>query len=286
MKVGGVKIGAYHLSVSEEIRGVDAPRAKARYVNAHPEPEKFLADGQLSFENRQLAWRTAKHSDGSIFSKEVRMGQKRLGIEAWNALNLETYVRRLFSGIPLEHSAGDPSAAYHISIESTNTISEADLNACFDLLTTTSKANYKASSIGWHPRAKKREMKLPDLRYLLVRSESADDILGFASFMLTYEDGYEVIYLYEIHLLNTLRGRGLGKKLVDIIQNVGENADVEKMMLTVYLSNEYAIEWYNRLGFQVDDFSPGPRKLRSGVVKWSDYHILSKPLKSRANAKK
>lgn len=201
-------------------------------------------------------------------------------------MGLETYIEQLFSDISLEYSAGQPPVAYRISVESTGTISKGHLDSCFELLTTTSKANYKTSSLGWHPKAKRKEMKLPDLRYLLVRLDSADVILGFASFMLTYEDGREVIYMYEIHLSEALRGLGIGKKLVEIIQKVGANADVEKMMLTVYLSNEYATEWYKRLGFDVDDFSPGPRKLRSGVVKWSDYHILSKPLKHEASAKK
>ena len=47
-------------------------------------------------------------------------------------------------------------------------------------------------------------MKLLDLKYLLVKRDGK--VEGFVSFMPTYEDGYPVIYCYEIHLGEELRG--------------------------------------------------------------------------------
>ena len=101
---------------------------------------------------------------------------------------------------------------------------------------------------------------------------------AFASFMLTYEDGEEVVYLYEIHLGEELRGSGLGRYLMDLVENVGRKAGMGKCMLTVFMSNEAARKFYERLGYDVDEFSPGPRRLRNGVVKEADYVILSKKL--------
>lgn len=140
------------------------------------------------------------------------------------------------------------------------------------------------SSIGWNPAAKRREMRLPDLRYLLLKTEDPREkgkeglVQGFASFMLTYEDGREVVYLYEIHLSSRLRGRGLGRKLVGVVEEVGRRAGVEKAMLTVFVVNEGARGFYEGLGYGVDEFSPRPRKFRSGEVKTCDYVILSKAL--------
>lgn len=143
-----------------------------------------------------------------------------------------------------------------------------------------------------------KEMCLPDMRYLLVRSD--DDsveknnnregsstsstaaitiVEAFLSFMLTYEDGHEVIYCYEIHLRPRLRHIGLGKYLLGLMEGVGEKVGVKKAMLTVVLANERAGGFYERMGYTVDEFSPEPRRLRGGVVKKPDYAVLSKPLR-------
>jgi ribosomal protein S18 acetylase RimI-like enzyme len=47
-------------------------------------------------------------------------------------------------------------------------------------------------------------------------------------------------------------------------------------MLTCFLSNERGLDFYKRLGFERDDISPGPRKLRFGKTFTPDYVILSK----------
>ena len=128
-------------------------------------------------------------------------------------------------------------------------------------------------------------MRLPDLKYILLRQRIKDKghdavsgLSGFLSFMLTYEDGHEVIYCYEVHFSPQLRGMGLGKRLMEMMEEVGKKAGVEKAMLTVFKANKAAIRFYERLGYEEDEYSPRPRKLRGGVVKEPDYMILSKPL--------
>ena len=129
-------------------------------------------------------------------------------------------------------------------------------------------------------------MRLPDMKYILVKSNQtlidtkADSgtIDGFMSFMLTYEDGIEVVYCYEIHLGEECRGMGLGKCLIGCLEEVGRKAGVEKVMLTVFKVNEIAKTFYGRLGYEEDEYSPRPKKLRGGVIKEADYMILSKPL--------
>lgn len=138
--------------------------------------------------------------------------------------------------------------------------------------------------MGWAAGKKRREMKLPDMRYLIVRKQTEDgsggkDVLGFLSFMVTYEDRKEVVYCYEIHLQPTAQGLGLGRKLMLTMEDVGRRIGLEKAMLTVFKSNTRALDLYQRrLGFGVDEYSPQPRKLRNGTVKEADYLILSKRL--------
>jgi len=129
-------------------------------------------------------------------------------------------------------------------------------------------------------------MLLPDLRYLVVRPTSDPEAPpeGFLSFMVTYEDGKEVICVYEVHLAESLRGGGLGKQLMGLAEEVGRKVGVEKVMLTVFVANASARRFYEGLGYKVDEFSPGPRKLRAGVIKEPDYVILSKGLSGQSEA--
>lgn len=171
-------------------------------------------------------------------------------------------------------------------------LSAGEFEACFELVRETSGADYRASGVGWRPGEKKREMRLRDLRYvLLVRAEREQEqeqgeggriggkkVCGFLSFMLTWEDGVEVVYCYEIHLEECVRGKGVGGRLMGVLEEVGRRAGVQKAMLTVFRRNEGAVGFYEGLGYGVDEYSPKPKRLRNGVVKEVDYLILSKSL--------
>ncbi|MCJ1419673.1 hypothetical protein MMC32_006029 [Xylographa parallela] len=202
-------------------------------------------------------------------------------IEGVNALPLSTFASLY---LPDNHSCfsythPQSSNSYTISLHSSNKISSADLSTCFELIVTTSASTYAGSSTGWHPRKKLKEMRLPDLRYFLVKRTPDSPPEGFLSFMLTYEDGKEVIYVYEVHFAETLRKGGLGKLLMGLAEVVGRKVAVEKAMLTVFVANEGARTFYERLGYDVDEFSPEERKLRGGIVIVPDYVILSKGLR-------
>lgn len=164
---------------------------------------------------------------------------------------------------------------YGISFHPGPDLSANDLDDCFCLIETTSKSDYAASSIGWKPRAKRREMRLPEMKYLLLRW--LDELVAFASFMLTFEDGFEVVYCYEIHITAAQRGHGLGRMLMDIVHHVGERAGMSKAMLTVFASNRAALSFYKSLGYSLDASSPKPQVTRGGS-KQSHYVILSRAL--------
>lgn len=212
----------------------------------------------------------------------------------------------------------DTTPTPRVDVYSAATISATDLEACLDLVEQTSSEAYIASSVGWSRTKKRKEMKLPDMKYLVLRDTPNDsgssgrvpgekqsdivgnnapsslnendesvsssgtgspNVLGFLSFMVTYEDGKEVVYCYEIHLSPTARGRGVGKLLMGRMEGIGRAVGLEKSMLTVFKSNETARRFYERLGYEVDEYSPRPRKLRNGTIKDVDYLILSKKLK-------
>lgn len=157
-------------------------------------------------------------------------------------------------------------------------LSSADFNSCFGLIKETSARAYKHSSRGWKPSEKRDEMSDEEMWYLIVRRPADRVCTGFASFMITVEDGFPVVYLYEIHLSSSLRGAGVGAQLMNLVETIGRNASMKKSMLTVFTSNEGAERFYRRLGYEIDEFSPQPRMLRGGKIKRPDYLILSKAL--------
>ncbi|KAI9785809.1 MAG: hypothetical protein M1835_003239 [Candelina submexicana] len=176
---------------------------------------------------------------------------------------------QISSGIIVEHT---------VSIETAESMSPVDFQTCYELIKATSSEAYKKSSVGWSPIKKKKEMKLPDLRYLLVKRKRSSVVGAFLSFMFTIEDNHEVAYCYEIHVADQLRGHGVGKHLMGVMEDIGRSVGVEKAMLTVFLKNEAGMRFYERLGYAEDDFSPPAKRLRNGLVKKPNYVILSKAL--------
>ena len=235
-------------------------------------------------------------------------GQKRLPlVERTNKLSLAEFVKLYVSAEDLEYRrspAKNPTASEHeqelhysLDIYTADSIPDTEFEACFKLIEETSSDAYKGSGWGWSPKKKMKEMRLPDMRYLILRQgskatpenienaeggtvSSTGQLLGFTSFMVTYEDGKKVIYCYEIHLSSAAQGQGLGSQLMIRLANIGRRIGLEKVMLTVFRSNEKAVRFYYKLGFTEDEYSPPPRILRNGMVKEPDYMILSKSLRS------
>ena len=182
-----------------------------------------------------------------------------------------------------------PGQSLQIHTLDSRSLINAQLNSCLDLIEKTSADDYRKSETGWSRAKKRREMKLPDLRYVLLsqaqdagktsEQPAEETVAGFVSFMITYEDGFEVIYVYEIHFAEQFRSKGLGRRLMEVVEAIGTSVGVEKAMLTVFRTNEIATTWYGKMGYKVDDFSPQVRKLRGGIVKEPTYTILSKQLR-------
>jgi ribosomal protein S18 acetylase RimI-like enzyme len=171
-------------------------------------------------------------------------------VEDFNASNSEIILKRYLNpkeGCPsLEYALSKERLAATISYSRPHELHPGDFKACFELIESTSRENYKMSSVGWSAAKKKKEMILPDMRYLLFRVNA--EVKGFLSFMVTYEDGCEVIYCYELHLQPSLRGNGVGRRLIEVMEHIGRKVKIEKAMLTVFDDNEGGLRFYEKLG--------------------------------------
>ncbi|OCT46075.1 putative N-acetyltransferase [Cladophialophora carrionii] len=198
-------------------------------------------------------------------------------VETVNALSCQEFFRKYDPHeARLKLLTSDPKLD-SVGVDDAASLSESWREICLRLIEHTSAHDYENSDFGWSVSKKRKEMKLPDMKYITLFGQST--LAGFMSFMVTYEDGCEVLYIYEIHFFPQWQGKGLGKQLMDLAEQIARNIGLAKVMLTVFRANKRAVGWYTKLGYQEDDFSPGPRKLRNGTVKEPSYIILSKQLK-------
>jgi len=221
-------------------------------------------------------------------------------VEEINALSIHEFRSQFVDEDALEYHSDrtDTTSTFNISLVAADWLAPGEYNAAFHLIEETSRADYESSKFGWHPRRKRKEMLEPEMKYLLVRRKGTEStierrkdcgdldtsILGFLSFMVDYDSSppVPVLYIYEIHLAESLRGLGLGNHLMHIADLLAENMGLAKVMLTCFLCNKKAYRFYTDHGFLKDACSPEDRKTRNKVVA-VDYAILSKDSYANGN---
>ncbi|KAF2159285.1 hypothetical protein M409DRAFT_71172 [Zasmidium cellare ATCC 36951] len=204
-------------------------------------------------------------------------------IDEVNALGRTEFEDRYLDSLSLDYT--ERASQSHCNLCFANDISDNDFDDCFHLIDTTSRKDYEGSSWGWHPKRKRREMKEKEMRYIIAKGDFLPDeegklekeFEGFLSFMFTHDStpSVPVLYIYEIHLAEKARGKGLGLHLLNLAESMARRVGVKKVMLTCFLSNTNALNFYKHHGFRKDACSPGDRRTRNKVVK-VDYMIMSK----------
>ncbi|KAI9496243.1 hypothetical protein BDB00DRAFT_758716 [Zychaea mexicana] len=127
-------------------------------------------------------------------------------------------------------------------------------------------------------------MRAPEMRYLVARAASnPSELKGFLSFQMLHEETMDddvmaqAAYCFEVQLVFSARGRGLGEFLMRLLERIGSYWHMDKVMLTVFKANKGAFRLYTeKLGFTLDEISPGAC-LSALRARRFDYEILSKP---------
>ncbi|EFE40070.1 GNAT family acetyltransferase Nat4, putative [Trichophyton verrucosum HKI 0517] len=241
-----------------------------------------------------------------LTERPINIAKTRIKVESINSAPFSEFIHRYIPPYALDltirlpttssdDTHGEPGhISYSLQFYTAASIPEPYMTACYDLIYLTSSAAYKQSASGWSARKKKLEMKLLDMRYMVLvlkKNNETEGTLdmptvgGFLSFMVTEEDEMQVLYCYEIHLAPEVQHKGVGKQLLQIFEDIGKNIGLQKGMLTVFKSNTSAIRFYERLGFTEDANSPKPAKLRNGKMKEYDYMIMSQPFTNDSSEK-
>nr|CAG4648437.1 EOG090X0MNC [Moina brachiata] len=145
----------------------------------------------------------------------------------------------------------------------------------FDLLQRNMQKMYEQSAWGWNQSEKFKEMTEESARYLVSFDED-DKPVAFSHFRFDMDHGCSVLYCYEIQIEEEFRRKGIARFMLQILELMAFRAQLEKVVLTVFLHNQPARQCFKSLGYAVDETSP-----TSTLEEVYDYEILSKPNKSR-----
>jgi ribosomal protein S18 acetylase RimI-like enzyme len=107
----------------------------------------------------------------------------------------------------------------------------------------------------WDEQSKREDLCHQETRVVAVRS--GKQLLGFASYRLTHEEGAYVAYIYELQVEAFARGMRLGSGLVREVEQLGRTGGAAGIMLTVHTANHAARRFYTGgLHFETSPISP------------------------------
>lgn len=170
------------------------------------------------------------------------------------------------------YKSPDGELVAHIEFAHPGDTTEEVKDWMLELVRDNMKEMYIDAGWGWDDGQKRRELVDEAARYLIAFNAEGERI-GFTHFRLMMEGLHEVLYVYELHLVESARRKGLGKRLMQLMELIAIKESMRWVMLTVFKENESAQAFYtDKLKYAVDEISPG----RTSVAREFTYDILSK----------
>ncbi|GJJ69576.1 N-alpha-acetyltransferase 40 [Entomortierella parvispora] len=177
--------------------------------------------------------------------------------------------------------ASDPSCALSTVAYHINDMPEMLLKFAVDLVESNMKELYMKSKDGWCREDKEDEMEDELSRYLITFCDNVPVAMVHFQFVeeetMTDRDA-EVAYCFEIQVTPGYQRKGIGAYLIGLLESIGKQAAMDKVMLTVFKANTSAIKFYiDQLKYKYDEISPCVCLTRGRASRF-DYEILSKDL--------
>lgn len=145
----------------------------------------------------------------------------------------------------------------------------------FSLLKHNMRDMYEDEGWEWNTLEKKAELFADEARLLVCYSpDEEQELLGFSHFRFTLDDDGDpaeaVLYVYELQLADGARRKGLGRRMMAVLEALAASTGMTKTMLTVFKANEPAMLFYKAAGYVLDPSTP------SQWERDETYEILSK----------
>ncbi|PUZ77864.1 hypothetical protein GQ55_1G406800 [Panicum hallii var. hallii] len=153
---------------------------------------------------------------------------------------------------------------------------------------------------------KRQEMVAPEARYIFIKqyldgfttecSMNQDAgvehnhapcnegcLVGFVHYRFVLEEELPVVYVYELQMEPSAQGKGLGKFMMQLVEQIACKNQMGAVMLTVQKANTQAMAFYTKLRYVISSTSPSQVDPQIGLEK--SYEILCKTFDSEAKSK-
>ena len=92
-----------------------------------------------------------------------------------------------------------------------------------------------------------------DLFHCFVAENAANEIVGYVTYFFGYYTWVgKSLYMDDLYVRPQYRGQGLGTRLIERVITLGKAAECYKLRWQVSAWNKPAIEFYRRLGAEID----------------------------------
>ncbi|XP_045502583.1 N-alpha-acetyltransferase 40 [Colias croceus] len=142
------------------------------------------------------------------------------------------------------------------------------LNWAIDLTERNMKSLYETCAWGWN-RDRKVEEMTDDAAWYLIAKDNKDNLLAFSHFRFDMDFGDPVLYCYEVQVEADGRRRGLGQRVLRVLERVALATRMRCVRLTALTHNPAAAAFFRACGYSLDDTSPPKEEA-------NHYEILSK----------
>ncbi|XP_068619145.1 N-alpha-acetyltransferase 40 [Battus philenor] len=129
------------------------------------------------------------------------------------------------------------------------------------------KKLYETCAWGWNRDRKVEEMTDDSAWYLIAKEK--DKLLAFSHFRFDMDFGEPVLYCYEVQVEAEGRRRGLGQRVLKVLEKLAQATRMRCVRLTALTHNPSASAFFKACGYSLDETSPPKEEA-------VHYEILSK----------
>ncbi|XP_013192146.1 N-alpha-acetyltransferase 40 [Amyelois transitella] len=142
------------------------------------------------------------------------------------------------------------------------------LEWAIDLTERNMKKLYETCAWGWNKERKVEEMT-DDLAWYLIAKDKNGTPLAFSHFRFDMDFGEPVLYCYEVQVEAGGRRRGLGQRVLRVLEKLAQSTRMRFVRLTALTHNAGAAAFFRACGYSLDETSPA-------LEDAAHYEILSK----------
>ncbi|KAL4709371.1 hypothetical protein ACJJTC_013660 [Scirpophaga incertulas] len=130
------------------------------------------------------------------------------------------------------------------------------------------KKLYETCAWGWNKERKIEEMTDDNAWYLIAKTNTGT-LLAFSHFRFDMDFGEPVLYCYEVQVEVDGRRRGLGQRVLCVLERLARSTQMRCVRLTALTHNPSAASFFRACGYILDATSPPKEEA-------AHYEILSK----------